>query len=656
MLIGIAGGLFVNPVIFAIRVDRSLSTFPWVNTAALLALSLGLFALALAFGPFWKQASRAASQLAQAMRPLSQEPIRSVLLAVAFVAVGCGWLECVAFQVSHSPKHNEVWILVLLQRAFLHSAPLVMVLLLVGYFSRLATILLSVPLLLPLVAEWLSLTHGVGRLNLSMIKWINWGAAGNLLRPSLILPLAIWIVLLGVGVFFVLRAVRVRRWKILPGVAVVWLAVLLTNPAFHAIELRGAFSGAEAREDLRWTRHFYFENAWQGSPFCRLGAQLVAPPHYQVLQANEVPELLAKSQNAGPTETSPHIRPFSNIILVYFESLSRQFTHSAQGEWPSSLTPFLDSLTESRGDIYTLSAPTLRGLSTHFCSHPNAAGLITLKHPRSVIRALNAAGWNTTFFESDERTFEEQFLAIPSLGFKALFDCFWQMENGRAKYKQDWGICDASTFEVVVEYLKKNRGRNNFVSVSTLDSHLPAGRTAFPHLSYPKEPDFVLGNPSESYWRALFRSDENIRRFITSLDENDLLDEDTIIIVTADHACPPFSELMASLKNPPPNVQQPIPWFVFTKRKEMPAFSVRPASQCDTAPTIAHLAGLSPDPAWWGTSLYSDYRKTPLLYLDNDLLYRYEDSTRSFVPEHDKTLWAAFHTFVKDEPSSRTTK
>lgn len=422
--------------------------------------------------------------------------------------------------------------------------------------------------------------------------------------------------------------------------SVLLVACLFLKPAFWTAETLNAFSDIPTRKAnrLAWRNKPIFQ-----SPVLRLGIQLLSRDRYRVLERGEMPDCFKTHANAGKPLEAPEITPFKNIIVLFVESLNEQFLRAGYGEFPTSITPFLDTLPASPASIYTLALPTLRGLSVQLCSHPNAKGIIDQRYPNSVAKTFARDGWNTVFFSSVQRTFQDFYKIIPQLGFAEYYDAIWQMEHGRSHFYHTWGVSDTSTFEVMVDYLDTHRGQKNFVAMLSIDTHEPRGRDVYPGTDYPEPPAFLKGLPAERYLGAHFRNDVSIQRFFEALEKRQLLDEDTIVIITADHCCPPFQDLRDSLKKGI-SMYDRIPCLVYTKRRNMPQLAKRLASQCDTAPTLTHLAGLEANPAWWGTSLYTRQRKAPLFHVNEGFD---EKSGQTQVQENDR-LERDFYTFVRE--------
>ena len=277
-------------------------------------------------------------------------------------------------------------------------------------------------------------------------------------------------------------------------------------------------------------------------------------------------------------------RPFRHVVVVFCESLSLDFIDRYNPRHPPGLTPFLDSLPASPDQVWTLSSPTSKGFATHLCSHPNADGLIALGFPHSIVRAFDSAGWRTAVFLSSLGEFNQGARQFVQMGFQEQFDSKWLAEHREGVRELDLGVCDEKTFDAVADYWTAHREEKTFVSIQTIDTHMPTGRLNYGDLAYPEAPGFVAGDIARLYLRALFRFDVTLQRFFEDLRRRGLLDDDSIVIVTADHSCPPFPTLMNRMGMNRTRYER-IPWIAVSARKGFVPPAGRLGSQCDTAPT-----------------------------------------------------------------------
>ncbi len=168
-----------------------------------------------------------------------------------------------------------------------------------------------------------------------------------------------------------------------------------------------------------------------------------------------------------------------------------------------------------------------------------------------------------------------------------------------------WGLCDRVTFRRATEYLTAQRDRPTFMTILTCDTHTPVGRKDYGDLKYPLPPAWIREYPTLAPLLAsFFRYDHDLQLFLSELKAADLYDEDTLVIITADHCCPSspmLLELPGSSKSP----FERIPLVLLTPRS-LPPFDVnRATSQLDVGPSILHLLGLPIPAGYWGRSIFA---------------------------------------------------
>ena len=114
--------------------------------------------------------------------------------------------------------------------------------------------------------------------------------------------------------------------------------------------------------------------------------------------------------------------------------------------------------------------------------------------------------------------------------------------------------------------------------------------------------------------------DFDIAAFIEKLDKEELFDESTLIIISADHSCP-LNNVTAKIPGHPRNNLAKIPLIFLSKRSLPEADFATVADQTDIAPTIAHVLGIEKPVAWWGQSLFAAERKEKSMGFDKKFLY-----------------------------------
>jgi arylsulfatase A-like enzyme len=180
------------------------------------------------------------------------------------------------------------------------------------------------------------------------------------------------------------------------------------------------------------------------------------------------------------------------------------------------------------------------------------------------------------------------------------------------------------------------------------------GRQNTVDLIYPELPsEFRDMGEAGQFLSACYRLDYDMGKFFEALKEAGLWDEETLIILTSDHACP-LNPIVGSMKGYKRDTLARIPLAFLTPQKlpEIPLDT--PACQLDLAPTLAHLLDLPPSTGWWGESLYAPNRKGTRVGYSEGSLY-FKTARESFVValssprnESERRIVDLFNTLVID--------
>ena len=124
---------------------------------------------------------------------------------------------------------------------------------------------------------------------------------------------------------------------------------------------------------------------------------------------------------------------------------------------------------------------------------------------------------------------------------------------------------------------------------------------------------------------GIFRHDYDIGLTIREMQERNLLTENTLVILTADHNCP-HGEALNKIPGYPDSFFARIP-LAFLSGQPLPHADLRQLhSQLDFAPTIAHLLGLPVEDGWWGESIFVPGQKAPsITKLDGNIIVTLRD-------------------------------
>jgi hypothetical protein len=311
------------------------------------------------------------------------------------------------------------------------------------------------------------------------------------------------------------------------------------------------------------------------------------------------------------------LKPFNHIIMFGSESLSLDFLAPYNKSLPPDLTPFYGSLTNSMFLNYQCVAiPTQPGLAVTYSSHPNAGGLLTSEYENSLIKYLDAQGYDTYFLMSGPETFLNDGVIFRKMGFKHVIgSATWAEDPRFAPFIEDRGLMDQMLYNLVLDYMEANRDKKIFIQVMDGDVHSPP-RRYYGTLQYPPFPASLTNDISDSYastiLASVFRHDYDVGQTIQKMRERNLLTENTLVILTADHNYP-HGQMLKKLPGYPDTFLSRLPLAFISGQPLPPADLQQPLSQLDFAPTIVHLLGLPVPAGWWGESIFDPVLNSPAI-------------------------------------------
>jgi phosphoglycerol transferase MdoB-like AlkP superfamily enzyme len=307
------------------------------------------------------------------------------------------------------------------------------------------------------------------------------------------------------------------------------------------------------------------------------------------------------------------LKPFKHIIMFGTESLSLDFLAPYNKSLPPELTPFYGSLTNNMCLNYQCVAlPTQPGLAVTYNSHPNSGGLLMSEYETSMIKYLDAQGFETYFLMSGPETFLGDNVIFKKMGFQHVIGSqTWLKDPTLAPFVQDRGLMDQMLYDKVLDFMAANRDKKIFIQIMNCDTHSPDTRSYYGTLQYPPLPA-SLGKIADPGARALlasiFKHDYDAGQTLKKMRERNLLTEDTLVIFTADHNFPRCTKL-----NQIPGYRDSyftrLP-LAFLSGQPLPHADLRlTCSQLDFAPTVFHLLELPIPEGWWGESIFAPIQK-----------------------------------------------
>jgi hypothetical protein len=309
------------------------------------------------------------------------------------------------------------------------------------------------------------------------------------------------------------------------------------------------------------------------------------------------------------------LKPFNHIIMFGTESLSLDFLAPYNKSLPPDLTPFYGSLTNSMYLNYQCVAlPTQPGLAVTYNSHPNSGGLLMSGYETSLIKYLDAQGFDTYFLMSGPETFLGDNVIFKKMGFQHVIGSqTWLKDPNLEPFIQDRGLMDQMLYDKVLDYMAANRDKKIFIQIMNCDTHSTDTRSYYGTLQYPPLPASLekIADPEvRALLTSIFKHDYDVGQTMKKMRDRNLLTEDTLVIITADHNFPRCGKL-----NQIPGYRDTfftrLP-LAFLSGQPLPHANLRlVCSQLDFAPTLFNLLGLPIPDGWWGESVFTPIQKAP---------------------------------------------
>jgi hypothetical protein len=445
-----------------------------------------------------------------------------------------------------------------------------------------------------------------------------------------IVVLAVFWVLSGVSAAWLIRrnaktlAATHARWLIVLAV-LLWVAPILRDAGiFRPTAVATTIVHAPLKQGIWRLDQTYSLRLVAENPLVIFGRAILVQ-RLKPLQPRPAGDLNAQSDALktwqlplGHRKYAPlGLKPFNHIIMFGTESLSLDFLAPYNTSLPADLTPFYGSLTNSMFLNYQCVAlPTQPGLAVTFNSHPNVGGLLTSDYETSLIKYLDAQGYDTYFLMSGPETFLGDNVVFKKMGFRHVIGSqTWLKDPRLAPFVQDRGLMDQMLYNEALDYMEVNRGKKIFIQIMSCDTHPPVMRDYYGTLQYPPLPASLekFTDPDvRATLSAIFRNDYDVGQTVKKMRERNLLTEDTLVIITADHNCP-HNVGLNKIPGYPDTFFSRLP-LAFISGQPLPAADLRqPLSQLDFAPTIVHLLGLPVPPGWWGESIFDPVLNSPAI-------------------------------------------
>lgn len=342
------------------------------------------------------------------------------------------------------------------------------------------------------------------------------------------------------------------------------------------------------------------------SPVYTLRAVLAPVP--QALRVKQLPPATAqtaKKYHVFSARSSGIGKEYTRVIFIATESLSAKYLHRFNPLIPPAASAVYDRLFDvyPATTLHTVTLSTLYGLSVIFSSHPYARLSYENGYPLSFVRVLKEHGFHTAFLRGAREDYMDENILFHQAGFEEVIGRnFFAKQAAYAPFIDWWGLTDRKLYEYAAEYLARRKNEKTFLTLLTVDTHVPLGRADYLGQEYEEIAAPFYAVPTMP--RAYARAGQDLQHFLQLLEQKGLLDDKTLIVWTGDH--PSFSNTPTNaLFKPYQRVFDRIPFAVLTQTPlQRPLTQDGLASQLDIAPTILDLLHLPQPQGFFGHSLF----------------------------------------------------
>jgi len=394
---------------------------------------------------------------------------------------------------------------------------------------------------------------------------------------------------------------------------------LLNTSAVDGTQFFGLPAASPETAFVNAVKKFYFRSPLDDRPEISDDLRTYMWQHYGISYKKNAEYPLIKNwiyQTPIPlTKVGGKTRP--NVIIFFLESLSANLVGSYnRGMKTQNIDGFAKEATVIDG-YYNHTFPTISGIRGQLCSfypvlgeneHAEQEGialkLFCLPH------VLNRHHYSTFFFFYSPALYKPLSATlnmrklIEACGFNKVYvaeDIQKQLTGLESLegYNFKNSVNDLGMMSSLVKYLQsyKEKDKPFFIALSTMGTH--------PNI---EDSDEKIGG-------SLRKLDEAFGIFWEYFRKSPYYDN-TIVIVTADHACPPTVQYkkFIGLKDRKLSFYDQIALIIFDKRYDFPKRLQVKANSIDLVPTVLQLLDINNEPnAFQGLSIFSDRKEHPYL-------------------------------------------
>ena len=389
----------------------------------------------------------------------------------------------------------------------------------------------------------------------------------------------------------------------------------------------------------------FYTNLLMDTPLVNLFKEVISGKQKQHIVNTLPPELkdISKDYNLFIPTGFKNKNTYKKIILLTTEALSNKFISAFNPNVPEDASSIYDGLIYfyPHASLKPVTLSTLYGLSVIFSGHPNAELSFKNKYPLSFVKELKDNGFKTVFIRGANEEYMNEHITFKEAGFQEIYGAATFAKDPKySPYISWWGLTDRQLFDFTVSYLKKHKNEKLFINILNVDTHVPTGRTDYLGQEYQaissdnKEIETLYKKPNMA--RAFARHNEDLGTFLQNLKNENLLDEDSLLIITADHPFFANMEGQNFTKNALSVIDE-VPIIFISKKPILESISDDIfKSQQDIAPTILGLAGLNIPRGMFGRSIFDNTAKRTVFNLKDGYVKVDNSNGQIIIPFNSK--------------------
>ncbi len=499
--------------------------------------------------------------------------------------------------------------------------------------KKLSIVLLHITLFLPLI-DYFYFRATLERFNWIVLNFINFhsskGFIGNM-GMEIICLLLLFIIAIFVSIYLSNRKTSFIEKKFIKPLTAICIftffsSLFASNVCFP---IESNFTGHKRTVE---GKNRILKDLYSGSIFGFLYSKQNKTFNNKFKEYSSKERLFLETNGFLPTkQTQKTEAKFDRLIMIVLESFALEYLHCVNPDIPAEASPYLDYLMNNYPHLknfYTSDFPTLQGLNAilsskipfnennHNKQKHNLAHLFESKYPNS-----------TWFLRGSSRVYGNEEITISKV---FGFSNFIGYEDLAKKYPEPqgyvWGYMDNILYSEALNIISQINREKYFMIIDLLNQHQPISYSITEAKNLPSE----VKNHKNDIVKAIYDADRLIKQFVNICEENNILDERTLLMITADHYPPLGYGHKELIKDKQSHFQLgKLPLIFVTSRKDIfkNLKSNTLCCQLDLAPTLCELLGLESSDEYIGQSLLSSkFEERSIGLLNNQKLYYQSDS------------------------------